>query len=145
MLNDLPLRLLISLLTGMAHVRSQKLTIEADICDHYQEAKLMNLSVGKQVGEGELHANKDDAINSSGPCGCKCKCSGGVAVASLEGLKLDIAIQESRLNLVNPSDEIPSELCLTLFVPGFFHVDRTGGALIGRTPQKFWRLTTIIL
>ena len=34
---------------------------------------------------------------------------------------------------------------LTLFVPGFFHVDMTGGALIGRTPQKFYRLTAIIL
>ena len=40
------------------------------------------------------------------------KCSGGVAVASLEGLKLDIAILESRLNLANPSDEILSELSL---------------------------------
>ena len=92
--------------------RSQKLTIEADSCDHYQEAKLMNLSVGKQVSEGELHANKDDALKSSGPCSCSCKCSGGVAVASLEGLKLDIAILESRLNLANPSDEILSELSL---------------------------------
>jgi hypothetical protein len=34
--------------------------------------------------------------------------------------------------------------CLTLFVPGFFHVDMTGGALIGRTPQKLCRLTAII-
>jgi hypothetical protein len=34
---------------------------------------------------------------------------------------------------------------LTLFVPGGFHVDMTGGALIGRTPQKFCRLTAIIL
>jgi hypothetical protein len=34
---------------------------------------------------------------------------------------------------------------LTLFVPRFFHVDMTGGALIGRTPQKFCGLTAIIL
>jgi hypothetical protein len=40
----------------------------------------MNLSVGKQVSEGELHANKDDALKSSGPCSCSCKCSGGVTV-----------------------------------------------------------------
>ena len=72
----------------------------------------MNLSVGKQVSEGELHANKDDALKSSGPCSCSCICSGGVAVASLEGSKLDIEILESRLNLANPSDEILSELSL---------------------------------
>lgn len=92
--------------------RSQKLTIEADSRDHYLEVKLMNLFVGKQVSEGELHADKDDALKSSGPCSCSCKCSGGVAVASLEGLKLDIAILESRLNLAGPSDEILSELSL---------------------------------
>jgi hypothetical protein len=38
-----------------------------------------------------------------------------------------------------------SESNLTLFVPGVFHVDMTGGAQIGRTPQKFCRLTAIIL
>jgi hypothetical protein len=36
-------------------------------------------------------------------------------------------------------------LVLTIFVPGVFHVDMTGCALIGRTPQKFCRLTAIIL
>ena len=36
-------------------------------------------------------------------------------------------------------------ITLTLFVPRFFHVDMTGVALIGRTPQKFCRLTAIIL
>jgi hypothetical protein len=92
--------------------RSQKLMIEADSCDHYLEEKLVNLSVGKQVSEGELHVNKDDALKSSGPCSCSCKCSGGITAASLEGLKLDIAILESRLNLANPTDEILSELGL---------------------------------
>jgi hypothetical protein len=33
---------------------------------------------------------------------------------------------------------------LTIFVPGGFHVDMTGGALIGRTPQKLCQLTSII-
>jgi hypothetical protein len=56
----------------------------------YIVKKGTELSVVKQVSEGELHANKDDALKSSGPCSCSCKCSGGVAVASLEGLKLDI-------------------------------------------------------
>ena len=37
-----------------------------------------------------------------------------------------------------------TDVSLTLFVPGVFHVDMTG-ALIGRTPQKFCRLTAIIL
>ena len=92
--------------------RSQKLMIEADSCDHYLEVKLVNLSVGKQVSEGELHVSKDDALKSSGPCSCSCKCSGGITAASLEGLKLDIAILESRLNLANPTDEILSELGL---------------------------------
>ena len=55
MLNDLQLRLLISLLNGTF---TEAYRIEADTCDHYQEAKLMNLSVGKQVSEGELHAKK---------------------------------------------------------------------------------------
>ena len=50
--------------------RSQKLMIEADSCDHYLEVKLVNLSVGNQVSEGELHVNKDDALKSSGPCNC---------------------------------------------------------------------------
>ncbi len=68
--------------------RSQKLMIEADSCDHYLEGKLVNLSVGKQVSEGELHVSKDDALKSSGPCSCSCKCSGGITAASLEGLKL---------------------------------------------------------
>jgi hypothetical protein len=62
--------------------------IEADTCDHYLEAKLMNLSVGKQVSEGELHAKKDDALKSSGPCSCSCICWGRVAVASLEGFEI---------------------------------------------------------
>ena len=96
----------------------------------------MNLSVGKQVSEGELHANKDDALKSSGPCSCSWKCSGGVAVASLEGSKLDIAILESRVNLANPSDEILSELSLTLFVPGGFHVDMTGGCADRAHPSE---------
>jgi hypothetical protein len=34
---------------------------------------------------------------------------------------------------------------LTLFVPRFCHVDLTGGALIGRTPQKLCRLKAIFL
>ena len=104
-----PLRLLISLLNGMAHVhRSLRLKLIAVITIYRRN----NLSVGKQLSEGELHANKDDALRTSGPCSCSCKCSGAVAVASLEGLKLDIAILESRLNLANPSDEILSELSL---------------------------------
>ncbi len=86
--------------------------IEADSCDHYLEVKLVNLSVGKQVSEGELHVNKDEALTSSGPCSCSCKCSGGITVASLEGLKLDIAIPESPFNLANPTDETLSELSL---------------------------------
>jgi hypothetical protein len=41
--------------------------------------------------------------------------------------------------------ELPIVKYLTLFVPGFFHVDMTGGALIGRNPQQFCRLTATIL
>ena len=93
--------------------RSQKLTIEADNNDHYLEEKFEKLSVGRrdeQVSEGKLYTKKDDTLKSSESCSCACKCSGGITIASLEGLKLDIAILESRLNLANSCDQVASEL-----------------------------------
>ena len=34
---------------------------------------------------------------------------------------------------------------LTLFVPGFFVIKYPGGALIGRTPQKFCKIVVMVL
>ena len=85
--------------------RSQKLTIEVDNCDHYLEGKFEKLSVrsqDKQVSKGKL--------SPLDPCNCACKCSGGITVASLEGLKLDVAILESRLKVANSYDGIVSEV-----------------------------------
>ena len=36
-------------------------------------------------------------------------------------------------------------MVLTLFVPGFFVIKYTGGALIGRTPQKFCKIVVMVL
>ena len=93
--------------------RSQKLTIEGDDCDNYLEEKFEKLSVRsqcEQAGKGKLSAKKDDTLKSLEPCVCACKCSGGITVATLEGLKLDVAILESRLNVANSYDGVVSEL-----------------------------------
>ena len=90
--------------------RSQKLEIVADNCDHYLEEKLNELTVvnqNKQVSERESSTKNDDL---SKPCVCTCKCSGGITVASLEGLKLDVAILESRLDMVSSSGKLITEL-----------------------------------
>ena len=52
------------------------------------------------------------ALKSLEPCVCACKCSGsgGITVATLVGLKLDVAILESRLNVANSYDGVVSEL-----------------------------------
>ena len=49
-------------------------------------------------------------LKSLEPCVCACECSGGITVATLEGLKLDVAILESRLNVANSYDGVVSEL-----------------------------------
>ena len=92
--------------------RSQKLTMEGDDCDNYLEKfeKLSVRSQCEQAGKGKLSAKKDDTLKSLEPCVCACKCSGGITVATLEGLKLDVAILESRLNVANSYDGVVSEL-----------------------------------
>ena len=93
--------------------RSRKLIIEADNSDHYLEEKFEKLSFrsqDEQVSEEKSLAMKDAPSILLDPCNCSCKCSGGINLASLEGLKLDIAILESRLNSADSYDGIVSEL-----------------------------------
>ena len=87
--------------------------IEGDDCDNYLEEKFEKLSVRsqcEQAGKGKLSAKKDDTLKSLKQCVCVCKCPGGITVATLEGLKLDVAILESRLNVANSYDGVVSEL-----------------------------------
>ena len=84
-----------------------------DRSGHYLEEKFEKVSVrsqDEQVSEGKLSTNKDDTLKSLDPSTCACKCSGGITVTSLEGLKLDVAILESPLKVANSCDGIVSEL-----------------------------------
>ena len=56
------------------------------------------------------NANSNDMLSSTKVCNCSCNCSGGISVADVEGLKLDMAILEKRLNLLNSSNTMNSEL-----------------------------------
>ena len=80
-----------------------------------------------QAQPGVLASNNNNIVVSDGPsnmvcaetsgstkqpevCKCSCTCTGRIAVAEFEGLKLDIAILESRLGLTNDVDHIYSEI-----------------------------------
>ena len=51
-----------------------------------------------------------EAVQQSKVCKCTCNCFGGITTADLEGLKLDIAILESRFGIANSTDHINSEI-----------------------------------
>ena len=56
------------------------------------------------------NANSNDMLSSTKVGNCTCNCSGGILVADVEGLKLDMAILEKRLNLLNSCNTMNSEL-----------------------------------
>ena len=60
--------------------------------------------------ESNANPNSNDMLSSTKVCNCICNCSGGILVADVEGLKLDMAILEKRLNLLNSCNTMNSEL-----------------------------------
>ena len=56
------------------------------------------------------NADDKDMLSSTEMCNCSCNCSDGIFVADMEGLKLDMAILEKRLDLLNSCNTMNSEL-----------------------------------
>lgn len=84
--------------------QSQRIVVQADNNEHYSKLKFESLATirsSKDPENGVMQEANNAMPRPAEVCNCACNCSGKVSAADIEGIKLDMAILESRLDTVN--------------------------------------------